>query len=186
MTKAPDHDSGCKNKWPLLPGVTGDAIFAGENREHRLLLTRKWVDLAVVHAGAALWIGMNPSGAEANIDDLTIRKEQTWTRMMGFGQYLKMNVGTYRWTDSRTLPEDGLVHRDNMPMIRAHASTSAIIILTTGKPPPALMQVFDHVRWALKRDGRNVKCLGTTRDGFPKHSSRIGYDTPFVDYLTAP
>ena len=93
-------------KWPLLPCVTGDAIFAGDRQEHRLLLMRRWDDIVAKHAGAALWIGMNPSGAEANVDDLTIRKEQTWTRMLGYGQYLKMNIGTYRWTDSTTLPAD--------------------------------------------------------------------------------
>jgi hypothetical protein len=170
-------------KWPLLPGVTGDAIFAGDRREHRLLLMRRWDDLGTRHAGAALWIGMNPSGAEADIDDLTIRKEQTWTRMLGLSQYLKMNIGTYRWTDSLTLPEGGLVHKDNLTMIRAHASTAATIILTTGKPPDVLMSAFEHVRWALKRDGRKVKCLGPTKDGWPKHSSRVGYSTPMVEFV---
>lgn len=186
----PDHDSGCKMKWPLLPGVIGSAIFRGAQREHRLVLMRGWDDLVApillstpAHP-SALWIGMNPSGAEGDVDDLTVRKEQTWTRMLGFSRYLKVNVGTYRWTDSLTLGDAAIpvMHPENLPLIRKLAATAAVIILTTGKPPEILMPHIAALRQALKEDGRMVKCLGTTKDGWPKHSSRIGYNTPFVDF----
>lgn len=183
-----DHDSGCRMKWPLQPGLRGSAEFRGERREHRLLLDRHWggeLDLHSWPPGYAFWIGMNPSGAEADVDDLTIRKEMTWTRMLGLRSYVKANVGTYRWTDSTTLKDASIpvVHPENLEMIRQMAATAATVIFATGKPPEILLKAFAELRLALKGDGRQVKCLGTTKEGYPKHSSRIGYSTPFVDFV---
>jgi hypothetical protein len=28
----------------------------------------------------------------------------------------------------------------------------------------------------------NVQCLGTSKSGYPRHPSRIGYDTPLVPF----
>lgn len=180
------HDSGCKNKMPLRPGVFGSAVFAGGKDEHRVVLERRW-DGADSSAGFALWAGMNPSGAEAGVNDLTILKECHWTGMLGLTRYIKMNAGTYRWTDSAGI--DGLsrnielCHEDNLPRLRDLASRATVIILATGSPPERLIGPAKAMFRALKADGRKVKCLGTTQDGWPKHSSRLAYATPFVDYL---
>lgn len=175
------HDSGCRVTMALRPGVTGSAIFRGDNREHRLTLERVWGDALAL----ALWIGMNPSGAEADVDDLTVLKEQHWTRMLGFTRYTKVNAGTYRWTDSRSLGNIAvpLAHPDNLPMIRDLAGRAAVIVLATGKPPATLERHVCDLLEALKRDGRTAMCLGATKDGWPKHSSRLAYATPFVDFV---
>jgi len=180
------HDSGCKVKMPLPPGVTGSAIFRGERDEHRLVLERRFADLTISAdpEAFALWLGMNPSGAEADVNDLTIVKECTWTKRLGFRRYVKGNAGTYRWTDSTTLNASRCVlsHPDNLPVLRALAAEAGIIVLATGKPPERLLPDVAALFDALKSDGRTVHCLGTTKDGWPKHSSRLGYGTPFVEY----
>jgi hypothetical protein len=178
------HDSGCKSKFPLPPGVIGEAVFAGDADEHRLTLVRQYAE-APPDAPFALWCGMNPSGAEGDVDDLTIRKEWHWTRALGFRRYIKVNAASYRWTQSVELGalRASLVHPDNLPTIRSMAAGAAVIILAMGDPPDAIHGPARNVLRALKMDGRRARCLGVTRNGWPKHSSRLGYATPLVDYV---
>lgn len=189
----PRHETGCRMTWPLPAGVSGTAEFRGDNREHRLTLERVWGEATAY----ALWLGMNPSGAESDVDDLTVLKEQRWTRNMhlsaslshlGLAQplcrYIKMNVGTYRWTDSTSLDQIKvpLVHPDNLPLTRTLAAEAAVIVLAIGNPPEALTAAACEVLDALQADQRHAVCLGKTKDGWPKHSSRLGYATPFEDF----
>ncbi len=178
------HDSGCKVKMALPPGMRGFAIFRGDADEHRLTLVRIW-DNATSGSPFVLWHGMNPSGAEGDINDLTILKECHWTKLLGFSHYMKTNTGTYRWTDSTTLGNArvDLVHPENFEIIRDLAAEADAIVLSTGRPPDVLLAPTRMLFQALKRDGRRVMCLGTTKDGWPKHSSRLGYATPFEEYL---
>jgi hypothetical protein len=93
--------------------------------------------------------------------------------------------GTYRWTisgelDRATIP---LVHDENIPMIRALAAEAEAIILATGSLPRSLRSTGHELFTALKRDGRTVLCLGTLRDGSPRHPSRIRYNTPFSEFV---
>jgi hypothetical protein len=181
------HDSGCRMKMPLLPGWMGTAEFRGERDEHRLRLERRFVDLlnAAPHEEFALWCGMNPSGASPSEDDLTIRKEYNWTlKTWGLRHYIKTNVGTLPWTDSRTLNLSGmdLSHPENLATIRSLAAEAKVVVLTTGDPPEVLLPFAREVFAALKADGRQALCLGVTKAGWPKHSSRLGYATPFRPY----
>lgn len=166
---------------PIPGGVLGSAVFRGDQDQHRIRLERWW---DTPTAPFALWIGMNPSGADDQVDDLTVRKECNWTRILGLGRYVKANVGSYRWTESVTLSlkREPLVHADNLPEIRALAAAAELIVLSVGKPPDVLLSAARSTFRALKQDGRKVRCLGVTQDGWPKHTSRLGYDAPFVDY----
>ena len=180
------HDTGCKSRMGLLPGAVGSAIYRGDRQEHRLVLERRFTDLLLDEDEAfALWIGMNPSGATEIRDDLTVRKEQNWTqRKWGLRRYIKVNLGSYRWTDSLSLGNAGvpLVHPDNLTTIRVLAARAREIVLTTGKPPEPLMDAAKSVFEALRDDGRTVQCLGVVAAGWPRHSSRIGYGTKFEDF----
>lgn len=176
------HDSGCKMKLPLPPGVLGSAVFRGDRQEHRIQLER-W-RVGYENVPFALWIGMNPSGAEADVDDLTIRKEMKFTGMLGFDRYVKTNAGSYRLTNSLALDDVRvpLSHTDNLPRILYLARQAGVVVLATGSPPDALVPHARAVFEGLKAAGIKPLCLGTTRDGYPKHTSRLGYATPFMEY----
>lgn len=166
--------------WPLLPGVTGDAHFP--TPDHRIWLERRWEPAG---GGFALHVGMNPSHAGADGDDLTVRKDQQFTRRLGLSRMVKMNLGTLVSTDPAGLSVRGAVvaHPGNLAMILANAALATRIIIATGKPPDPLLGPARTLFNELKRAGIRMECFGLTKDHWPKHSSRLGYDTPVVEFV---
>lgn len=167
-------------KWPLLPGTIGAAHFPEPG--HRLWLERRWGDLSPEFA---LHIGMNPSMASANQDDLTVRKDQEFTRLMGLSCMMKCNLGTLVSTDPAGLSGPGVTvcHPDNLATILGFAARSARIVIATGKPPDPLLGPARTLFRALKATGHRMECFGLTKDHWPKHSSRLAYVTPLVEFV---
>jgi Protein of unknown function (DUF1643) len=124
------HDAGGKNAFPLLPGVVGRAEFAGDHQEHRLWLERQWGD----DPRYALWCGMNASTAMEDIDDMTLRKDQAWTRAWGLSRMFKVNIGSYRCTGPEGLSERDVTvnHEENVPTILRLAQGAQIIVIACG------------------------------------------------------
>jgi hypothetical protein len=86
-------------------------------------------------------------------------------------------------TDPAALPSDAVLsHPDNLPIIMGLAAGADVIIMATGHPPDRLIpharEVFDH----MQRAGHKMLCLGQTIGGWPKHTSRLGYATPFREF----
>lgn len=178
-----EHDPGGLRMFPMRPGTLGGAEFVGDNMEHRLYLMRDWA-AGEIDAPYALSIGMNPSMANHLMDDLTVRKDQIFTEQFGLRRMFKGNVGSYRCTDPAGLTARGVVvsHPENLPMIRRLAADAALIFVATGRVPDVLVPHARTMFRALKQDGRRLMCLGLTRDGWPKHSSRLAYSTPFQEF----
>ncbi|KYB45746.1 hypothetical protein AB664_34185 [Brucella anthropi] len=67
------HDPGGKVRLKVKSEIRSDAIFSACGR-YRRLLKREWD--GAEKEGYVLWIGMNPSTADFNVDDPTVFKEQ--------------------------------------------------------------------------------------------------------------
>lgn len=165
--------------WPLLEGVEGAARFDGS--EHRLWLERRWNG----SDDYALHIGMNPSVAGADRDDLTIRKDQEFTRRMGLTRLFKCNIGTWISTDPIGLEAPGITvcHPENLAIILGLAHSAARVVVATGNPPDPLLGAARATFRALKTAGVTLECFGLTKDHWPKHSSRLAYKTEIVDFV---
>jgi hypothetical protein len=174
------HDAGSKSRMPLLPGVMGYALFVGDRQEHRLWLDRRPIGTDG-YTPYVLCLGMNPSSAAADEDDLTLRKDQQFASILGFARVMKANAGSYCCTDPSGLSARGVVvsHPMNLPTIRRLAADAGAILLATGDPPDILRPYAMAMFRELRRDGRTAVCLGVTKGGWPKHTSRLAYATPF-------
>lgn len=159
--------------WPLLAGVTGAAFFP--SKDHRLWLERRWGE--DIDENFVLHVGMNPSYADANGDDLTVRKDQEFTRRIGFSRMVKMNVGTFISTDPKGLsaPDVIVSHPYNTAMILECALRARRVIVATGDPPKPLIDVARNLLRGMTAAGFRMECFGLTKGGWPKHSSRLGY-----------
>lgn len=167
--------------WPLLPGVQGAAHFPSSS--HRLWLSRRWDDDE--DADFALHIGMNPSVAGADNDDLTVRKDQEFTKRLGLSRMVKCNIGTLISTDPNGLLARGavLAHPENAATIMRFARDAARVVIATGKPPEPLRPLARAVFRSLASAGIRMECFGLTGDHWPKHSSRLGYATELVEFV---
>lgn len=171
------HDPGGKSRWRLLPGVIGTAEFHGEHNQARLTLDRTWGH----GTGAlALWIGQNPSTALADEDDPTVRKEQTITRREGLCRFRKMNVTPYRATDPARLTPAIVArhHEANMAALRRSIPEAAWIVAAWGAIPPFQRPYAREMIQEIRGFGHRILCLGTTKDGSPRHPCRLANATP--------
>lgn len=142
------------------------------------------------HVGAGdlvvAYFGINPSTADASIDDATVRKWRGFSQRHGAGRFIVGNVFAYRATDVREL-RDAVdpVGPDWRQHIEAIVKEADVLVPCWGsskKVPADLQARLPWVLGALLHAGKPVKCFGLTKDGDPKHPLMLGYDTPLVDY----
>ncbi|MDV2988532.1 UNVERIFIED_CONTAM: DUF1643 domain-containing protein [Methylobacteriaceae bacterium AG10] len=144
-------------------------------------------DLGGLLAGPTLaWIMVNPSTADAETDDATIRKVIGFSQRLGAGRLIVGNLFAFRATDIKALRTAAdPVGLDADRHLRAIFEAAVRIIVAWGpvaKVPPHL-----RTRWRRPVEfahalGRELMCLGTAQDGHPLHPLMLGYDRPLVPW----
>ncbi len=180
IPRDPDqHDPGGKVRLNLMAGVKGDAVFSEDGR-HRTLM-RRWIGDTFPER-YILFIGMNPSTADAMVNDPTCAREWSFAQREGFDGMVKANVGDYRATHPKMLLEDGVVASSpaNLPAIREQAKGAARVVLCHGKLNKALVPAGKALVEAMREDGIDLWCFGTNGDGSPKHPLYLRSDTPLM------
>lgn len=133
----------------------------------------------IVGSGQLLWMMLNPSTADAEQDDPTIRKCIGFTKRLGFSRLAVGNLFAYRATDPKALAKfnGDIVGPDNIAHICAMRDESQAVMFAWGThgarwpgTVKATLQLFDahpHVRQMRLGDGMN---------GQPYHPLMIPYD----------
>lgn len=152
------------------------------DRKYRYLLERR----VGPSEETCLFICLNASKADEEIDDLTVTKGQHWAAEWGFGVFVMANIFGYKATDPEELyplGDDAISHPDerdaNDEAIAKAVNRADRIVLGWGNHGAFLnrgLAVLDYIRG----QHRSVWCFGQTQDGHPKHPSRIAYASPFV------
>jgi hypothetical protein len=136
--------------------------------------------------GAVVFIGVNPSTADATTDDATVRKWIGFTRRWGVGAMQVGNLFAYRATDVRQLGKvTDPVGPDNDRYLRALVDQATLVVPCWGsqaKLPARARQRIEAVRELLRGCARPVKVLGLTASGDPRHPLFLGYDTTLEDW----
>jgi len=159
--------------------VLRTALFSPCGR-FRYLLSRRWD----TGRGTVLWIMLNPSTADAERDDPTIRRCIGFSRLWGFGAMEAVNLFALRATDPRELGRaDDPVGPLNDRHIADAAAGAAAVIAAWGAHPLAASRTGE-VRPLLPG---SVRCLGRTASGAPRHplytpshARRIAFRGPTV------
>lgn len=168
------HNPGGKSSFPLKPGITGDAAFSPCGQYRHVLFRERSFQAAQSHT-TALFIGMNPSTARADLDDPTVQREQAVAWREGARFFVKVNVMDYRATDPRTLREEGLAPRSttNLDWIRQMAEAArndgGFAVAAWGLLHPAFQKYADEALAVLLATKVPLSCLGYTKDGHPRH-----------------
>ena len=175
------HDPGGKVRLRLGEGVRGDVVMSADGRYRQLM--RRWLGEAFPDR-YILFIGMNPSTADASVDDPTCAREWTFARREGFSAMVKCNVGDYRATHPKMLVEPGIVAVSpaNIPAIRQAARGAGLVVLCHGKLNRALASAGREIVETLRADGLDLWCFGVNADGSPKHPLYLRADTPLIAF----
>lgn len=169
----------------LLMTMTAELSACGM---YRWLLTRTWDPKLPV----LIFIMLNPSTADAAINDATIRVCMGRTQRMGYGGIVVMNLFAYRTTHPSHLA--GVIERigqDNDVWLRKtaqYAERGAMIIaawgdggLMIGRKEPRWRDVTEILCGELKL---TLHCLGMTQIGQPRHPLRIAYALRPTEWMT--
>lgn len=132
---------------------------------------------------------VNPSTADATKDDATIRKLIGFAQRNGWGKILVCNKFAYRATDVGEL-RCGVkdpVGPDNDEAIQDVMIVADVILVAWGplsKLPEALRDRWKQiVRMSDKiRPGHPLMCLGTAKDGHPRHPLMVPYAQAPVEW----
>lgn len=133
--------------------------------EYRYSLTRRWLDSP---RRPMVFIGLNPSTADQWHDDPTIRRMLAFADRERAGGIIVVNLYALRATDPHALWK----HPDPI----GPGNTNAILrAARSGEPVVCCWGVnAGGLRAAAVVDdlgamGAQLKCLGTTKDGHPRH-----------------
>lgn len=150
---------------------------------YRLRLER---DLGRVGPTAAI-IGVNPSTADATVNDQTIRKDIGFGERLGWGKIIKGNKFAYRATDVRDLRRATYpVGVDNDWHLEQIFRDSDIHIAAWGplnKLPKELRGRWRRVAEIADSVGCQLMCFGTAKDGQPLHTLMLAYETPLIPWV---
>lgn len=134
-------------------------------------------------------MGLNPSKATADEDDPTIRKDIGFATRWGFGRILKPNAHAYIATDPDDMKRAAkagidVVGPDNDDLIR---TTLGFILLSKGTFVVAWGNHITPARQAaivriIRFSGVVPMCLGTNKNGTPKHELYLAWTTPLVTW----
>jgi hypothetical protein len=181
-----EHDPGGKVRLGLPDGVTGDAHFS-ECGRYRQVLIRDWTAAGTVPR-AILFVGMNPSVADAAASDPTCHRELMFARDWGFTRYLKGNMLDWRATSPKALPRDpdAACSAANLPALIAMAREAEVVVMAYGKLHKRYAPLVLASIRALRDLGKPVQCLGLNKDGSAKHPLYLRKDTALQDFPDPP
>jgi hypothetical protein len=160
-----------------IVAMKGRAGFSRCGR-YRYWLRRSW-DRTLPQCA---FVGLNPSTANAKTNDPTLRRCIDFAQQWGFGSLLMVNLFSLRATDPRELlgEYDPIGPRTNLWLRRARGE-SQLIIAAWGNG--GALQNRHSI--AAKLLG-NMRCLGVTATGMPKHPLYCPKTTPLLPFTLGP
>ena len=150
-------------------------------------LYRYWLERGPAGAPYVAWVLANPSTADAELDDPTVRKARGFTQRWGYKRFVFVNVFAYRSTDPKGLRgvEDA-VGPQNEEYIYDAVTGAERVVLAWGNAivKPLRAQAYwthNRVNMMLKLTAP-AECLGYTADRQPRHPLMLAYSTPLEIY----
>jgi hypothetical protein len=171
--------------WAPFGSSPKGAIIEGDGK-YRLLLWRVFDD----YVRPMVFCMLNPSTADANTDDATIRRCCGFARREKAGGLIVVNLSPWRATDPRDLErayKDGLdveyEQRNRLAILAAIDIGSPFVLAWGGGIRPWME---DTAMWTRGKLGDRALCLGKTQKGDPRHPLMLAANTPLEAYYRYP
>lgn len=129
---------------------------------------------------------VNPSTADAEKNDQTIRKDMGFGARLGWGRLIKGNKFAWRATDVKALrvaPDPvGPENDAHLEQMMRDADLHIVAWGPLSKLPDRLRTRWRKVVTIADRVGCKLYCFGTAQDGHPRHPLMLAYDTPMIEW----
>jgi hypothetical protein len=157
-----------------INGIEYGAIF-DVNARYRYSLWRTWS----VYYPRIVFVLLNPSTADEQRNDPTIRRCMGFARAWSFGSIEVVNLFAYRATDYRALfKADDPIGEENYRFLLQAVERCSTIVLGWGNRGTLLGRNRQVIQLLNRRN--DVYCLGTTKDGQPRHPLYLKGDTSLM------
>lgn len=158
----------------LLNPIRKDALIS-DCGTYRYWLSRKW-EPSVYSMPIVM---LNPSTADAELDDPTIRRCMSFARREGYGGIFVVNLYAFRATDPKELTR--------VPFPHGGDNAYWLDIVLDQKHSPVLCAWGANADADTARNfvaaangyGTRLVCLGKTKDGSPRHPLYVKSGQPF-------
>lgn len=145
-------------------------------------LYRLRLDRAISLSGPVYGLcGVNPSTADAETDDATIRKDIGFVTRWGGSRLIKFNVFGYRATDVRELAKVEDPYGPNLDFYTRQIIDECDVLIpcwgNRAKIPKRLRPALEKMKHRMRMSGKPVMVFGFTKSGDPMHPLMLGYDT---------
>lgn len=179
----------------LFDRIPENGALLSECGKYRYRLTRVLTDKReLTSQDLVSWILLNPSMADASLNDPTIRKIMGFSRRWGYHIVDVYNLFAFRETDPRKLfasmaeedydpvgPENDLCLRTmtvNSPVVAAWGDAWGLA--RTVQAGELLAERIKEAKLVL--NARLALCLGRTKNGSPRHPVRLPYAARLESY----
>lgn len=145
-------------------------------RKYRYVLTRIWD----TDKPRVMFIGLNPSTANENTDDPTIRRVISFAKNLGYGGLYMLNLFAYVTPKPEVLFQcDDPIDSNDYYLRHYHLLSSKVIFcwgnFNVGQRDKEVIKMFPK-----------AYCLGKNSNGSPKHPLYLKADTIPVPFMESP
>lgn len=162
---------------------TGSAAVISDCGRYRYRLDRAVQETGPVYA----YFGVNPSTADASVDDNTVKRWRGFTLGFGGSRFIVANVFSYRATDVKELARcdspSGPDHQRYLEQVIAEADILVPCWGAASKVPKALRPAFAEMLDVLVSSGKPVKHFGLSVDGHPLHPLMLAKSTLLTPWV---
>ncbi len=139
--------------------ISDDGLF-------RFTLTRTWDSVK----GYVVFIGLNPSTADAAIDDPTVRRCVRFAADWGYGGLVIVNLFAFRATQPRDMmaAADPVGESNDYYLVNA-ARRAGLVVAAWGANGTYTGRDLEVAGLIAEKTRHQLHSLGTTKDGSPKH-----------------
>lgn len=133
---------------------------------------------------SVLFVGLNPSTADATKDDPTIRRCVSFARSWGFDWLYMANLNAWRSTDPKRLPKDVIaaVGPRNQEALTWLTQRAEVVVAAWGN---ASLNIYARALARRILALPRARHLGLTANGSPRHPLYLPKTTPLQEFQRA-
>lgn len=162
----------------VSPDQVNNGARLSECGRYRYRLWRIWDDLAPV----MVWVMLNPSTADASVDDPTIRKCVGFAKANQHGGIIVVNLFAWRATNPKELPKvaDPIGPENDEHILWAVKAPIMCSVVAGWGGNKFAAKRARRVATLIKGAGRPVQCFRRSEEGNPWHPLYLPYTSPLV------